>query len=311
MSADWIIRWIVIAAIAAIDGIWVWAKGIRFVTEPLGGPFIIAGLLLASCLAFSLVAQRKRSLSTVLLGTSDFFYSLTQLLLMAPPVLTLSYLAASLNLPLADGFLARADALVGFDWSSVSAWISSIPWLSDALTFTYTTIMWQPFLVMFLTSVNTPGSANSEFIWTFLLSGLAAIAISGLVPALGYEGVIGPPHIDALRSIREGAWTTLDIRQLDGIITFPSFHASVGVLFLYSVRRIRWAFCILAPLNVTLILSTPTVGGHYLVDVIAGILVAYLSIALVRRLRAWTARQSIEWMAWLPGALAPELGRER
>jgi membrane-associated phospholipid phosphatase len=310
LSADWIIRWIVIAAMAVIDGIWLWAKGIRFVGEPLGGYFIMAGLLLASCLAFSLVAQRKKTLSTVLLGTSDFFYSLTQLLLMVPPVITLSYLAASLNLPLADRFLARADALLGFDWPSVSTWMSSHPWLSAALTFTYTTILWQPFLIMFLTSVNAPGSANSEFIWTFLLSALVAIAISGLVPAFGYEGVIGMPHLDTLRGIREGAWTTLDIRKVDGIITFPSFHAAVGILFLHSVWRVRWAFCILAPLNVALILSTPTVGGHYLVDVIAGILVASLSIALVRRLRAWTAPQSNEWMAWLPGALAPEAGHE-
>ena len=311
MSADWIIRWAVIAAIAVLDGIWLWAKGIRFETEPLTGPLIMTGLLLVLCLAFSLAAQKRKSLSTVLLGTSDFFYSLTQLLLMVPPVVTLSYLAASLDLPLQDGVLARADALLGFDWPALSAWMSSHPWLSDTLTFTYTTILWQPFLIMFLTSVDAPGSANSEFVWTFLLGALIAIAVSGLVPALGYEGVIGSPHIDALREIRDGAWTVLDIRKVDGIITFPSFHAAVGILYVYSVRHIRWALCLLAPLNVALVLSTPTVGGHYFVDVIAGILTASLAIWLTRRIRAWTARQSIEWMAWLPGALVPEAGRER
>jgi membrane-associated phospholipid phosphatase len=311
MSADWIIRWAVIAAIAVLDGIWLWAKGIRFETEPLTGPLIMTGLLLVLCLAFSLAAQKRKSLSTVLLGTSDFFYSLTQLLLMVPPVVTLSYLAASLNLPLQDNILARADALLGFDWPALSAWMSSHPWLSDTLTFTYTTILWQPFLIMFLTSVDAPGSANSEFVWTFLLGALIAIAVSGLVPALGYEGVIGSPHIDALREIRDGDWTVLDIRKVDGIITFPSFHAAVGILYVYSVRHIRWALCLLAPLNIALVLSTPTVGGHYFVDVIAGLLTASLAIWLTRRIRAWTARQSIEWMAWLPGALVPEAGRER
>jgi membrane-associated phospholipid phosphatase len=311
MSADWIIRWVAIAALAVLDTVWLWAKGIRFVTEPLTGAFIMAGLLLASCLAFSMVAQRKKNLSTVLLGTSDFFYSLTQLLLMVPPVITLSYLAASLDLPLTDHVLARADALLGFDWPATSAWMSSHPWLLATLTYAYTTILWQPFVIMFLASVNAPGSANGEFVWTFLLSALVAIAVSGLVPALGYEGVIGSPHIDALRQIRAGAWTVLDIRNVDGIITFPSFHAAVGILYVYSVRRIRWALCLLGPLNLLLILSTPTVGGHYFVDVIAGILTAALAIALTHGIRAWTARQRFEWMAWLPDALLAGAGQER
>ncbi len=310
MSADWFIRWAVIAAITVIDVIWMWAKGIGFATESLAGLLSVAGIFLACCLALSVMAQSKTRLSTVLLGTSDFFCSLTQLLLMVPPVITLSYLAASLNLPLTDGLLLRADALLGFDWPSVSAWVSSHPMISDALTFSYTTILWQPFLIMFLASVNTPGSANTEFSWTFLLSALIAIGISAIVPALGYEGVIGSPHIDTLRAIRAGGWTTLDIRKVDGIITFPSFHAAAGVLFLYSVRNIRWALWALVPLNAAMILSTPTVGGHYLVDAIAGCLIAWLSIALVRPLRAWTARLRFERIAWPLGTLHPAAGRK-
>jgi membrane-associated phospholipid phosphatase len=306
MSADWIVRWVVIAAIAVLDAIWLWAKGIRFVAEPLQGPLIMTGLLLILCLAFSLLAQRRKSLARVLLGTSDFFYSLTQLLLMVPPIIALSYLAASLDLPLADGVLRRADALLGFDWPSVGGWMGSHPWLAAVLTFSYTTILWQPFLVLFLVSVDAPSTCNSEFIWAFLLSALIAIALSGIVPALGYEGVIGSPHIDALRAIRAGAWSVLDIRKVDGIITFPSFHAAVGILYAYGVRRIRWAFCLLAPLNLALILSTPTVGGHYLVDVIAGILTAALAIWLTRRINAWTAGLTLGWLAWLPGAAASQ-----
>ena len=37
-------------------------------------------------------------------------------------------------------------------------------------------------------------------------------------------------------------------------------------------------------LNVLMILSIPSEGGHYLVDVIAGIIVAVVSILLGRRL---------------------------
>ena len=311
MSADWIIRWGVIAALVVFDGACLWAKGVHFVGKSTVGFFILAGILLSCCFVFSLAAQWKKSLATVLTAASDFFCSLTQLLLIVPPMITLSYLAASLDLPLVDGGLMRADEMLFYDWPAVSAWMSSHPWLLTTLTLSYTTILWQPFLVLFLTSVNRPGNANSEFIWAFLLSASVACAISGVLPALGYEGVIGAPHIDVLREIRAGAWTTLDINKVDGIVTFPSFHSALGVLFLYGTWRIRWAFWILLPLNLVLIISTPTVGGHYLVDVIAGILVAALAIALTSRIRAWTARQRFEWMAWLPDALLAGAGQER
>src|SRR5258708_14286424 len=120
MSADWFIRGAVIAAITVIDVIWMWAKGIGFATESLAGLLSIAGIFLACCLALSVMAQSKTRLSTVLLGTSAFFCSLTQLLLMAPPVITLSYLAASRNLPFTNALSLRASPLLGSDVPSAT-----------------------------------------------------------------------------------------------------------------------------------------------------------------------------------------------
>jgi membrane-associated phospholipid phosphatase len=60
---------------------------------------------------------------------------------------------------------------------------------------------------------------------------------------------------------------------------------------------IRWALCILAPLDIAMILSTPTVGGHYLVDVIAGIVIASFSITLAGRLGARTTPRNVGWRA--------------
>jgi membrane-associated phospholipid phosphatase len=49
---------------------------------------------------------------------------------------------------------------------------------------------------------------------------------------------------------------------------------------MYSLRH----FSILLPfgivLNMTMILATPTQGGHYLVDVLAGLILAFLSIKI-------------------------------
>ena len=70
--------------------------------------------------------------------------------------------------------------------------------------------------------------------------------------------------------------------HFQGVITFPSFHASLGVLFLWAFWRtpvVRWIALIL---NGALIAATPIFGGHYFVDVAAGMLLAFGSILIAQ-----------------------------
>ncbi len=94
-----------------------------------------------------------------------------------------------------------------------------------------------------------------------------------------------------MKEIRAGLWTTLDFNKVDGIVTFPSFHAALAVVFPFAVRRVRWALTIMAPLNALMLLSTPTVGGHYLADTVAGVLLALISIALTTAIRRGIERK--------------------
>jgi len=54
-------------------------------------------------------------------------------------------------------------------------------------------------------------------------------------------------------------------------------------LFAWSVRAIPLAALILVPLNGLMIAATPTHGGHYLIDVIAGTAIALVGIAACKR----------------------------
>ena len=101
-----------------------------------------------------------------------------------------------------------------------------------------------------------------------------------LLPAIGYPGTIGQHHIDVLLAARNGV--VLDVA---GIITFPSFHAVMGVLFAYSARTIKPLFIVFVPLNILLLLATPPFGGHYLTDVIGGAGVAIFTIYLLRSVK--------------------------
>lgn len=311
MSADFAVRWAVILAVTLVDAIWMWAKGIGVEIKSLGPPLAMAGILVACAVLCSVLARRQRRLAYVLRASADYLQSVTQLMLMILPLVALTYLAATANFPLADDALARADGLIGFNWEAANAWVDSYPILAEVLRLCYQSIQWQFFAVLFFVSVKRPGEVNGEFIWNFLVTLLLTTAIATILPALGHGGAVAMSAVDALREVRGGGWTRFDLRATDGIITFPSFHAALGVLFVHSIRHERRALWVALPLNALMILSTPTAGGHYLVDTIAGCLTACLSIALVRPIRSATARLRLERMAWPPGAPYPAGSGER
>jgi membrane-associated phospholipid phosphatase len=70
---------------------------------------------------------------------------------------------------------------------------------------------------------------------------------------------------------------------VQGLVSLPSYHAAMGLLFIWAFRHVRLLFPAAVVLNIALLASTPTHGGHYLVDVIAGLLVCAVMIWLVRR----------------------------
>jgi membrane-associated phospholipid phosphatase len=311
MSADFAVRWAVILAITLLDAIWMWAKGIGLEIKSLGPPLGMAAILVACAVICSALARRQRRLAYVLRASADYLQSVTQLMLMILPLVALTYLAATANFPLADDVLTRADGLIGFNWETASAWVHSYPILAEVLRLCYRSIQWQFFAVLFFASVKRPGEVNGEFIWNFLVTLLLTTAIAAILPALGHGGAAAMSAVDALREVRSGGWTQFDLRTADGIVTFPSFHAALGVLFVYSTRHERHALWVVLPLNALMILSTPTEGGHYLIDSIAGCLIACLSIALVRPIRSATTHLRLERMAWPPAAPHPAASGER
>ena len=85
----------------------------------------------------------------------------------------------------------------------------------------------------------------------------------------------------------------------EGIITFPSLHAALGVLFpaaLWHVSGVRW---IALALNALLLISTPAYGSHYVVDVVAGSYDAAIRIGEVIGRAAEIHQGEVE----LPGVL--------
>jgi len=221
----------------------------------------------------------------------DCCLSFAQLLVALAVLLPVTYLAASTNFPLVDAGLSRLDAIFGFDWDSAARWVGERPVIDWVFQRAYFSFPYQAAVILVIGSFRL--ERNSEILWLLIVSVLMTSAIFAFTPAAGKIGQLGVGYFNLLMEIRRGDWSTMNYVQSEGIITFPSFHATLAIILAYAVRRYRWALAVFAPLNCLVIISIPTVGGHYLVDLFGGAVVAGLSILFVHRIRQFVRRGAL------------------
>jgi hypothetical protein len=278
-------RWAFIAAISLVSATGLWAFGVSVVWDSLWPLFERPALFLVFALAYSAVGRRIPRLALPMGVASDFLQSGLQFMAMTLAFLPLSYLAAASDFTLIDTELARLDVLLfGFEWDAAARWIADHPMLDQVLQAAYFSAVYQAVAILMIGSIANPSDRNGEFLWQFGIGLILTCAVFIFTPALGKVGHVGG-YIEMLTTIRSGLWAVLDYSHAEGIVTFPSFHATLSILLVYAARRHRWVLAVFVPLNVLLIAAAPTVGGHYLVDLPAGAIVAVSSIAITRALR--------------------------
>ena len=72
-----------------------------------------------------------------------------------------------------------------------------------------------------------------------------------------------------LLAIRSGQLPVLRLGEAQGLISMPSFHAAIGMLVPWCLRRRLWLALPLAVLDAGLLIGTAILGLHYVVDVLA------------------------------------------
>jgi membrane-associated phospholipid phosphatase len=301
------INWCVVSAAAALLVI-VLAKS-DFVLRA-SDPIVIIMAGLASTLAplsFALLWKGSARWPNV----SHAANVLSQLIAASMLIAPLTYIAASLNYPLQDKNLFAIDHFMGLDWRSYLNTVDRYR-LGDICNFGYRTFAWQPLLIPIVLCLFGKALRAYQFSLAFVLTVMATVVISVFLPASGAYTFLGLspadyPHVhpaddfDHMRHLpllREGKMRVLEIGQLTGIVTFPSFHAAGAILYLWALWAIRWMRAIALICNALLLLSTPIDGGHYFIDVVAGVSLAILSILAVRRLSCAFKRDL--WRAALP-----------
>jgi hypothetical protein len=222
--------------------------------------------------------------------------TLAQAILALSVMTSLSYVATAADLPLQDTRLLAADRALGFDFRAILHVVNDRVWLIQILAWGYNAISWQIWFIILGLPLLGHHRRAAEYISAFVLALMVTCCITMLVPAIGVYQALGAvasdfPNInpqsyyDTLTEIprlRTGALRTLDLTHLLGVVTFPSFHAATAVLYGWALWSLRWARPFNVAVNGTMLVATPICGGHYLVDVLAGVTVAIGSIYAAR-----------------------------
>ncbi len=266
-----------IVAVWGLDAVWASWAGIRIGQA---GSILATLVLLGGNLLLYRGRRGAERASALLAGVAAFFA-------LASGTAALSYLAATSGAPLADRWLARADAALGFDWRAWQAFVHAHPALHRLLQFAYASMSWQILFCLLALPLAGRTARNREFILASALALLPTVALFAAFPAASAwaeYGVMPPPSLGFLRqllALRAGQAPVIELGDLYGLVTFPSFHAAAAVLLANAARGTMFAF-LGAVLNLLMLVSALSEGGHYLVDVLAGIAIAVLAIGAAR-----------------------------
>lgn len=234
---------------------------------------------------------RFRNLGAGIKATAIFF-------LMTVTAALSTIVLAKTNVPYTDALFAALDRMLfpGFDWSSAIVALDQNRFITRALDYSYPTLFWQPelLLIFFCATDRSPQAWRVLSALTIAL--VLCIAVFPFCPAIGGYAYFGigwdsVPNVhevsawrypEILEGVRQGRIDELGLKTLEGVVAMPSFHASAAVILAWGFwpsRLLRWPFL---ALNVMMLVSSIPIGGHYIVDVLAGMATAYFAIWLVR-----------------------------
>jgi membrane-associated phospholipid phosphatase len=202
--------------------------------------------------------------------------------------------------PFWDARFLAADRALGFDWVGWLTWLNKHPTLARVLEWTYGSVLKQiPILILCLAVMR-----RHRRLQVVLLSLQLSLIVCALgayfVPAIGTYEHLGIQeavhHPDIALTARDlpvaevhqlrGSAPVVAMSRIEGVIVFPSFHMVLAIVLawgFWAVPYLRWPAL---ALNLAMAASTPLSGGHYLVDLIAGTVVALTALAAAGRIRA-------------------------
>lgn len=216
------------------------------------------------------------------------------------------YLIATSPFPLQDELLVHMDRMFGFDWLVYSKFVFSSPALRTISLIFYNLTLPLVVVTMVWLSLKGKTAQSSKFVLTIIIGAIVCISISWVIPAAGAVGYYAPDEslyqglpifIDIhykqdYFELRDGKAFVISLTEPKGLVAFPSYHVCMAVLILLALLKEGPLFWLMLVANALTIASTPIDGGHHLVDILGGMIVAVACYKLVHRLDCIVSKAS-------------------
>lgn len=274
--------------IGIINAIWLKFSNITIVFNEYATPIYVVVVCGVVNLFYRFVRPR---LNIVALTGAVMFFVVTSSFL-----LVTSYLMATLPFPLQDQALNDIDLMLGFHFETFVAMLNQNETIVKILQICYDTKILQFLTIAVILSKSKP-EYIIEFCYLFLVTLIVTFIIYMFIPAAGAYTylTIAPESISnigveigkeqgvILNHLKSQQAYTLFLHEAIGLVNFPSFHTILALLLTYATRGVTWLFCIAITLNITMLIATIPMGGHYLIDLIGGGALTLIVIWLMKK----------------------------
>lgn len=279
-----LILFAIVAAAAGADVVWL-ASG-HFDID--ARAYSLLGLLAVALSGAGLYYAHIRteaSLGAMLIATAF-------LIGMSASFSVLNYLLLTVAGPRIDAPLAAIDRAMGFDWPALMTVVARHPLANAGLQLVYVSVLPQiaalvlclgfrglPEQIYKLCIAVAAGAAICIAAWTVAPS-FGAFSVYTLPPAIaGHMALALDGHYahELVRLLADGPGR-ISPEAAKGLIGFPSYHAVLALLVVWYARPVPVVCWLALAIDAVVLVATPIQGGHHLIDVLAGFVVAALAI---------------------------------
>lgn len=206
-------------------------------------------------------------------------------------------LGVAAGFPLVDSTLARIDHSFGISHPDMLVWLAGWPDQAVWLGYIYSTTVPLITLVAFFLAMRSDFDRLRIYLSTFVLMLTMTVLIATVTPAIGTyvhyhiePSVLarlptgsGIYHLSDFHRLRAGEVASLGPFELNGVITFPSFHAAMALLITFGLGGSRFSAAIGWCICIPTLIATVLVGGHFVIDLVGGSLIFAVALMASRK----------------------------
>ena len=203
-----------------------------------------------------------------------------------------------------DPALQAIDEALHFDWLAWYTLVAAHPVLQVAGHIAYEAIYLTPTLILAYFAWTGRRREAHTMLATFWVAAAITLVLFFFMPAVGPFAYLwhGPiPYMPAselwqpelIPAMRHHTMQVIDLGQLRGLVSAPSFHTAAAVLYIAIAWPYRPLRVPVLAINSAMLMATPVEGTHYLADMLGGAAVALTSLGVIAWLERLPVRRAV------------------